>query len=164
VRKLAAKYPDLLPIRAGIAETPPATLRDITSNLDVRFSREKGYPITIFAWAQLSVYYDRRIAEIDDAIAKADRKLDWIAGIEAEKEKKRQERARIGALLDRARSGAEAVKVKLPRDHPCFQPQGRTPQLPAGGDPNPGLYGSGLPGTPKLSSFCQYFWKRISYL
>jgi 5-methylcytosine-specific restriction endonuclease McrA len=109
-RKLADKYPDLVRIDPVADAAPPATWRDM--------------------WRYSGVHYDARVAGIQNDITRLDQKLDWIKSIEAKNEKKRQDKARIAALMDRARGGAAAIRENLPRDHPypyCGGPLGDAP-------------------------------------
>lgn len=67
------------------------------------------------------LYYDVEsdVAICEKRLASIIRQLEAPSKAQARAEKKRREKARREALLNRQRSGAQGIRLRLPRDHPC---------------------------------------------
>jgi len=68
-----------------------------------------------------SLLYDAKtdIEDCEKRLASVVRRLEAPAKGKAREERKRMEKARIIALLNRQRSGAQEIRMSLPRNHPC---------------------------------------------
>src|SRR5258708_8362469 len=126
-QRLIPKWPQLFPSETDSTGSASLWLvEEILSTHRSRFASRRlrsAKPTTeegeIIHLQALRFHTESEISRCQTELQTITERLSAVLEAESKIQKERRERARISALLNRARSGVEAIKVVLPRDHPC---------------------------------------------